>query len=68
VDRELEKLSSDSYYNMIRLLYFKGITQDEAAEYYDCRQRAIWRNKQRLINKLRVMLFSDDVVKELFEY
>ena len=68
VDRELEKLSSDSYYDLIRLLYFEGITQDEAAEFFDCSQRTIWRNKQRIINKLRVMLFSDDVIKELFEY
>jgi DNA-directed RNA polymerase specialized sigma subunit len=68
VDRELEKLSHDYYYDLIRLLYFEGKTQDEAAEYYNCSQRTIWRNKQRLINKLRVMLFSDDVIKELFEY
>ena len=68
VDRELEKLSNDSYYDLIRLLYFEGKTQDEAAEFFDCSQRTIWRNKQRIINKLRVMLFSDDVIKELFEY
>lgn len=68
VDRELEKLSSDSYYDLIRLLYFEGMTQDEVSEYYECSQRTIWRNKQRIINKLRVMLFSDDVIKELFEY
>ena len=68
VDRELEKLSSDSYYDLIRLLYFEGMTQDEVSEYYECSQRTVWRNKQRLINKLRVMLFSDDVIKELFEY
>lgn len=67
VDRELTKLSCDSYYDLIRLLYFEGKTQDEAAEYYDCSQQTIWRNKGRLINKLKVMLFSDDVIRELFE-
>lgn len=66
VDRELEKLSHDSYYDLIRLLYFEGKTQEDAAEYFECSQPTIWRNKGRLVNRLRVMLFSDDVIKELF--
>lgn len=68
VDRELEKLSHDSYYDLIRLLYFEGKTQEDAAEYFECERTTIWRHKQRLVSKLRVMLFSDDVISELFGY
>ena len=67
LDRELEKLSRDSYYDLILLLYFEGKTQDEVAEYYDCCQQTIWRNKGRLINKLKIMLFSYDIIHELFD-
>ena len=66
VDRELEKLSQDPYYDLIKLLYFEGKTQEDSAEYFECSQPTIWRNKGRLVNRLRVMLFSDDVIKELF--
>lgn len=66
MERELEALKDDPYFEVIPMIYFDGMTREEIAEVFDVNYRTITRNKNRLINKLKVVLFSDDVIKELF--
>ena len=66
IDMALDTIKSDIYYEIIPLYYFDDQTRDYIAEYYDTTVTTISRNKTKLINKLKVILFSDDVIYELF--
>ena len=59
-------MHEDEYYEIIRLKYFEKKKGEEIAEYFDVETSTISRNKNRLINVLKIYLFSDDVVNELF--
>lgn len=66
IDAALAELEDDPYYNLIPLIYFEGYTREEAAEYFDTTVTTISRNKRRLLEKLKLFIFADDVVYELF--
>ena len=66
IDAALSKLEDDNYYDLIRLRYFEGKTREEIAEYFDVDVATISRNKNRLINTLKIYLFSDEVICEIF--
>ncbi|KAF5049501.1 hypothetical protein DSECCO2_439050 [anaerobic digester metagenome] len=66
IDKALEKLHDDPYYEIIKLKYFEKKKGDEIAEYFNVETSTVSRNKNRLINVLKIYLFSDDVVNELF--
>lgn len=66
IDDAVLMLSDDPYFDLIRLRYFDGKTREEIAEYYDCDSSTISRNKNRLINKLQIRLFSDEVIMQIF--
>ena len=66
IDDAIECLRQDPYYDLIRLRYFEGCSQEEIAEHFDCDVRTVRRNKNRLINLLQIRLFSDDVIRQIF--
>lgn len=72
IDCAIDKLKNDKYYDIIECKYFKNMTNDKIADYFSEKYNQIIdpstvsRNKSRLINVLKVYLFSDDVIKELF--
>lgn len=66
LEDELKALSDDPYYEIIPMIYFEGKTYEEIAEIFDISARTVMRNRNRLINQLKVVLFSDDVIAELF--
>lgn len=66
VDRALDDLSDDPYFGLISMIYFEGMTREQAAEVFDTTATTISRHKTRLVNKLVPVLFSDDAVIELF--
>ena len=66
VEKALEKISDDPYYDVIRMFYFEGKTREHISLEYDTSVTTISRNKTRLLNELKLMLFSDDVIYELF--
>lgn len=66
IDMALGTIKGDIYYDIIPLYYFDDQTRDYIAEYYNTTVTTISRNKTKLINKLKVILFSDDVIYELF--
>lgn len=66
IDNALYEIKDDIYYDIIPLMYFKGETREFIAEYFKTTVTTISRNKVRLVNKLKIMLFSDDVIYELF--
>ena len=66
IDAALSKLEDDNYYDLIRLRYFEGKTREEIAEHFDVDVATVSRNKNRLINILKIHLFSDEVICEIF--
>lgn len=66
IDAALYDIKSDIYYDIIPLYYFDENTREFVAEYFNTTVTTVSRNKTRLINKLKVKLFSDEVIYELF--
>ena len=66
IDDAIECLKGDQYYDLIRLRYFEGCSREDIAEYFDCDVSTVNRNKNRLINKLQIRLFSDEVIQQIF--
>jgi DNA-directed RNA polymerase specialized sigma subunit len=66
VDEALKSISDDPYFDVIRMFYFEGLTREYIALEFDTSITTISRNKTRLLNQLKLMLFSDDVIYELF--
>ena len=66
VDQALEKISDDPYFDIIRMFYFERLPREWIACEFLCTETTVSRNKTRLVNQLKVMLFSDEVIFELF--
>lgn len=66
VDNALKELYDDVYYDIIPMMYFEGKSREYIAEYFDTSTTTISRNKRRLVEKLKVMIFADNVIHELF--
>ena len=66
IDDALSKNANDKYYDIIRMRYFEGQTREKIAEHFEVDVATISRNKNRLINLLKISLFSDDVIREIF--
>lgn len=66
IDKALETLEDDPYYSIIEMRYFEHKSISEIAEFFDVEDRTIARNKKRILNELKAILFSDDVIEELF--
>lgn len=66
IDEALDSIKNDIYYDIIPLTYFEDETRENIAERFNTTERTISRNKGRLISQLKVKLFSDDVIYELF--
>lgn len=64
IDRALETIKEDRYYNIIPFKYWDGMTMEEIAEKFDCEDKTIRRNKNRLVNKIKIMLFGADALNE----
>lgn len=66
IDGALDKIKDDPYYEVIKLKYFEEKSREEIAEIMCVDVSTITRNKNRLINALKINLFSDEVIYELF--
>lgn len=66
IDEALKGIEQDQYYSIIEMFYFENKTRAEIAEFYDVDDKTISRNKKRLIDELKIILFSDKTIEELF--
>ena len=66
VDEALEVLENDDYCGLIQMIYEDGKTREECAEFYGVEPVTISRNKKRLVDRVKNIIFSDDVIRELF--
>lgn len=66
VDEAMKTIEGDPYFDVIRLFYFEDQTRESIALDFGCTETTISRNKTRLLNRLKTILFSDEVIFELF--
>jgi RNA polymerase sigma factor (sigma-70 family) len=62
IDRALETIQDDQYYDIIPMKYFDNYTIDDIAERFEKDASTIKRNKNRLVNKLKIVLFGADAL------
>lgn len=62
IDRALEAIQDDEYYDIIPLKYWDLLQPAEIAERLNCDERTFYRHKNRLVNKLKVVLFGADAL------
>lgn len=66
IETAMNTIKDDYYYDIISLYYFDGMTREEVAERYNTSETTISRNKKRLVDALSAVLFSDDLIYDLF--
>lgn len=68
IDKALRTIKDDPYFETIRMCYFEGMKHSAVAREWGTPvdETTIGRNKNRLVKKLSIYLFSDDVIKELY--
>jgi RNA polymerase sigma factor (sigma-70 family) len=62
IERALETIQDDEYYDIIPLKYWDQMPPAEIAERLNCDERTFYRHKNRLVNKLKVVLFGADAL------
>ena len=62
IERALETIKDDKYYDIIPMKYWDEMTMESIAERFDCEDKTVRRNKSRLVNKLKIMLFGADAL------
>lgn len=65
IDEALKEVEEDFYYEIIPMYFFENKTREIIAEHFNTTTTTISRNKKRLLNKIKIRLFSDDVISEL---
>lgn len=68
IDAALDHIRGDKYFDLIRMKYFEGCSHEEIAYEFEVDVSTITRNKNRLINTLKIYLFPDDSIIELFDW
>lgn len=66
IGEALKKIENDPYYQVLPLKYWEWKTHQEIADLFSKDVSTITRNKTRLINELKINLFSDEAIEELF--
>ena len=65
VERALETIKSNKYYDVIRMKYFEELTFEHIAEKLNISVITAKRYKNKMIRQLQLVIFSDDVIKNI---
>ncbi len=65
INRLLREYDSPKYPDLIKRIYFDGQTREELAEVYQCDVSTISRNRSKIINQLKIILFPSELINEL---
>lgn len=66
IETAMNTIRGDYYFEIIALYYFEQMTREEVAEHFCTSETTISRNKKRLIENLSAVLFSDELIYDLF--
>ena len=60
VEDALEAIRGDPYAGVVTMFYVYGKTREEIADHYKASPTTISRNKKRLIERMKIVLFADE--------
>lgn len=66
INLALENIRDDTYYPLIDLKYFHGKTMEYIAEFFNISVTTTYKQRDRLINIVKNILFAEDAIKEIF--
>lgn len=66
IEKALQEIKDDEYFEIIPQRYFENKSREQVAEYFDVSTTTITRHQRELLERLSVLIFSDDVIYELF--
>ena len=64
IEEALEAIRGDPYAGVITMYYVYGKSRDEIADRFKTSVTTISRNKKRLIDRMKVILFTDEFMRE----
>ena len=67
IEKALEKIKEDPYCDIIRCYYFEDQSAENIALDLNVSTKTVRKHKQRLVDILAALLFSDDVIWEIFQ-
>lgn len=67
IEKALERVKPDPYFDIIPLKYWQGWTHEAIAEHFGVDVSVISKRRTKLINQLRPVIFSADFIRELFD-
>ena len=67
IQRALEFVKQDEYYQIIPNYYFDGVSRNQLADYYKVEVRTIARHKNRLVRMLALHLFPKETINNMME-
>lgn len=65
VNRLIKEYELPRYPDLIKRIYFDGSTREECAEVYQCDVATVTRNKSRVVNNIKAVLFPNETINEL---
>ena len=65
IENALSYIKDDPYYDVITLYYIGNRTREDLAARYGTSEATISRNKTRLVNKLKVILYPEEYAREM---
>lgn len=67
IDKSMNALRNDPYYEVLPMRYFEGRTQEDIAVVFGCSQQNISNNKNRLVRELSMRIFPNQTVNEMLQ-
>ena len=68
VEESLKNIENEKYYDVITMKYFEELTFEHIAEKLNITERTAKRQKNALVKKLEVQIFSNGLIAELLNY
>lgn len=65
IEQALRSIEDDPYYSIIEMFYFENKTREQIAEFYDVEEKTITRNKKRLVNVIKTIIFADESINKI---
>lgn len=62
LDKALEFIKDDEYIKIITYIYIDGLTHEKAAEKIGMDIRTLYRQKNRLIKRLSIIIYGDEAL------
>ena len=64
IEGALQAISEDEYFEIIPMVYFRKCSREEIAEYFNVEAKTITRQKNKLVNQMGIILFSEEFSSE----